>query len=216
MPLPTPLKKYKLVKDNYCICYYGINKEYIVQLRLLRPFIEKQFEGLSIYICCSDDSMYLLREQKNVFAKSRINELRDRVSYIRTLEDSTDSHPVEDLLKESGILCPALKIPSREIRSKKCALLTNGVGPVRSLTGKQISLIVNKFEKEGFRVIINPKIEEIIEDFEVVVGVESVALYESACRGLRTCLVPTGIGKNLFDSMFPSNEAIRLEDQVNI
>lgn len=207
-----PLTKYNSIKENYCICYYGLNKEYLVQLKLLRPFIEKQFEGLMIYICCSDDGMYVLKEQKRIFPKSKLNEFRDSMSYIRTLENSLESHPIEDLLKESGIECPTVNVPERNIESKKCALLTNGVGPVRSLTGRQISLIAEDFESRKFQVFINPSLEEIMRDFEIVVGVENVALYESACNGVKTHLVPTGIGKNLFNSMFPSNEVIRLQN----
>jgi hypothetical protein len=185
-------------------------------LRILRPFIEKQFEGLVIYICCPDDSLYLLKDQKRTFPKSRMNEFREDISYIRIIEDCSDYHPIEELIKESGLVIPAVPVSERKIDSKKCALLTNGVGSVRSLTGKQILELEEYFTKKNFQVFINPKLEEILENFEIAVGVENISLYESAYGGLKTYLVPTGNGKNLFNSMFPNNEIIRLENKVNI
>jgi len=58
---------------------------------------------------------------------------------------------------------------------------------------------------EGFEVWINPKFEAI-EQAGWVVSVEQAALYEAAARGIKTTLVPTGIGQKLYQTMFPKGE----------
>lgn len=197
-----PLPKYKLIKSNYCVSYYGLNKEYIVQLKLLRPNVENMFKNISMYICCSEDCQYLLKGEKKVLKKS---EDKSNMAYIRSLEDSIEYHPVENLLKESGVPCGPVEVKKKNFCSKKCALLTKGIFPSRSLTGKQINQIESELCKRRYQVYINPKIEEILEDFELVVGVENEVLYQAAGEGIEASLVPTGIGENIFKSMFPEN-----------
>jgi hypothetical protein len=203
---PVPLLKYNLIKNNYCLCYYGINKEYLVQLKLLRPIIENAYKGIVLYICCSDDCLYLLSKEKNILTKSEFLKNKSNISYIRFLEDSIDRHPVEEIMKESSIPCGPVCVEKRENFSKKCALLTKGLSPVRSLNGRQINSALELISGGGFKVFINPSLNEIVDDFEMVVGVENEVLYECAARGLNVKLVPTGIGENLFLSMFPNNE----------
>lgn len=205
-----PLPKYKLIKSNYCVSYYGLNKEYIVQLKLLRPNVESMFKNVSMYICCSEDCQYLLRGEKNILKKS---EDKSNMAYIRTLENSIEYHPVENLLKESGVVCGPVLTQKKSVCSKKCALLTKGIFPTRSLTGKQINQIENELCGRGYKVYINPKIEEIVEDFELVVGVENEVLYEAAGEGINTSLVPTGIGENIFRAMFPDNIIFKMQNE---
>ena len=128
------------------------------------------------------------------------------MSYTRILEDSTDIHPVEELLKESNIPCGPIVVEERNNSSKKCALLTKGLSPVRSLSGRQIGSVLEYASHNSLNISINPSLDEILYDFEMVIGVENDVLYESASKGLNVQLVPTGIGKNLFLSMFPNNK----------
>ncbi len=36
--------EYAKISDNYCICYFGYADEYLVQLRMLQPILEREFD----------------------------------------------------------------------------------------------------------------------------------------------------------------------------
>ena len=69
------LEHYASIKNNYCIGYFGNANEHLIQLKLLRPFMERKFPGLNIYLGCKDESMEYLRDCDNVIP---ISEMRKR------------------------------------------------------------------------------------------------------------------------------------------
>lgn len=206
-----PLPHYLSIKDNYCIAYFGSNKEYILQLSLLRPLVESKYVGLNVYICCRDDFIYLLEKEERIYCKSNLD--KNNFAYIRELKDSLDYHPIERLMKESDINCGPICLTKKEKKIKKTALLTNGNFPTRSLNCKQINDAIKIIENNKNEYQINPIIDrEWYLNFDSVMGVENEHLYKAASLGLDTTLIPTGIGENLFISMFPNNQIKYLKE----
>lgn len=195
-------RKYAEVKDNYCLCYFGYSDEYLVQLRLLKPILERQFPGLHICFGCKDDKVDLLSGCGAILTISKVKVDRNNYAHIREIRYNGRTHPIEDLLQEAEIenatvvsgFCPPV--------TRKCVLITKGSYPTKSLQQNEIEQIEHRIKKEHFDIEQNVG----ITNASLVVGVESPELFEAAGQGIRTILVPTGIGTNLYRKMFPQNE----------
>ena len=61
-------------------------------------------------------------------------------------------------------------------------------------------------KSKGFDVNIN----DSWENYDWIISVENEYLYEAAAAGKKVTLISTGIGENLFKSMFPKGEIISL------
>ncbi len=98
--MAIPLTHYVKVKNNYCIGYFGSDENVILKLIKSRPIIEKELQGIRIYIACNEEMSELLIGEVRVVYDSELDDLRNKVAYFRELEpDET----VEDLLNESNI-----------------------------------------------------------------------------------------------------------------
>ena len=197
------LPDYAKIKDNYCLCYFGASDEYLVQLRLLRGIIQTHFSGLNLFFGCKDDKTHLLGDQPDVMKSTEIKEKKRRFAQIKHLDYNGETHPIEDLLIESGITNFAVT-PFVKEHSSKMTITTKGNYPTVPLTRRQIERLVGMGKAAGYDV----EIDTNWEDAGWVAGVESVALYEAAGAGLKTTLVPTGIGRRLYQRMFPQGEII--------
>jgi hypothetical protein len=208
--MPIPLPHYLSIKDNYCISYFGLNKEYIVQLSLLRSIIEITYLGLKIYLCCRDDFIYLLENEERICSQTNLEVQKRNFACVREITNSLEYHPVEQLMKESEIDCGPIILEKKEKNLNKTAILTNGYFPTRSLTSKQIKNIINSISTEYEINPTNSKNWHLY--FDSVIGVENEHLYKAASLGLDTTLIPTGNGENLFIKMFPNNQIKRLKE----
>ena len=205
--MTLPLPDYDKIKDNYCISYFGNNKEHLVQLKLLRPIMEKTFPGVKVYLSCRDEHLYLLEGEERIISKTELDDKKHLFGYVRDLLCDMESHPVEEFMKESDI--PYDKIQSPKTKpAGHCVLLTNGVSPVKCLTGEQIKKVTEYIKNKGCTYTINGS----IYDAEWVIGVENEDLYLAASKGKYTVLIPTGFGENIFKSMFNNIEILTLKD----
>lgn len=205
--MTIPLKKYLKIKNNYCISYYGPNKEYITQLKLLRPLIEKEFPELNLYICVNKNNLYVLKGEKNFFSKEDLVTRKKDISYIREIKSEIKFHAIENLLEESKIeIKPILKTVKNNNHGK-AGIITKGVFPNRPLNSTQIIKAENFIKEKKCVPLLNP---EINDKLDFIIGVENEITYEIAALGVKTYLVPTGNGENLFLKMFPSNEILNL------
>lgn len=198
-------EKYSKIRNNYCICYFGYSDEYLVQLRLLKPLIEHRFPGLNLCFGCRDDRADLLRGCNGLLIASRIKAERENFAHIRELRYNGRSHPVEDLLEESQIQqrCVHHTIKPRE--TDKCVIIAEGNYPTVGLTKAIKEQLQRMAKDEGFGDI---QIGGDISGASLVLGTESVQLFEAAGQGIRTILVPTGVGTRLYKSMFPNAEVL--------
>lgn len=202
--MPIPLPQYAQIKDNYCIAYFGNSKEYLVQLALLRPFMEKAFPGVKVYLSCKDDCMYILKNEERIISKTELKESRNSFGYIRELLCDMQSHPVEEFMKESNI--PFGPICRTTQNEGYAILLTNGIVPVKPLNGDQIKKAIDFIRSKGEEPVLN----ENVENASWVVGVECEQLYSAAAQGKKVTLIPTGFGENLFKIMFPDCQILSI------
>lgn len=196
-------EKYAAIKDFYCICYFGPNDEYLVQLRLLKSCIEKHFSGIRIFIGCRDDKTQIAKCD-DVLSLSELKEKRLDFGHIRELTFKGKSHPIEDFLLESGISNFVIQDELQETYTQKCIILSEGMYPTASLDAKTIDKLKKSAENQGFYVDESGDASNV----GLVIGVECPQIYEAAAQGVRTWLCPTGIGTKLFQKMFPKAEVL--------
>lgn len=198
------LPEYAKIKDNYCISYFGYNKEYLTQLRLLRPQMEQYFPGIKVYLCCRDELHYLFHGEPRTLVKSKLFTEKNQFAYVRELSYTEGEHPVEQLFIESEIeIKPICYSQSNGINAN---ILTNGTFPVKSLSHKQIQFVINHAQSKNCHYEINKN----FNNFDWIIGVENEILYEAASSGKKTTLISNGIGDNLFKKMFPKSEILNV------
>ena len=122
---------YTKIKNNYCCCYLGDTLEYIVQLKLLRPSIEKQLKSINIFICCKDSHMYLLENEKNVIPISEMD--KSKFGYIREFK-FTGNHPILEFITESNLTIDP--IYSQQISDGIGLICPEGIMPTKCLKDK--------------------------------------------------------------------------------
>jgi hypothetical protein len=196
------LTKYIKVKDHYCLIYFGSSTEYLVQLRLLRPILENKFPGMNIHVCCKDEHIGVLGDEKSL-KMSGLKNAKMTFAHVYEFITGNQVHPIEELLDDCGIEDYAIDVPKAE-PTVKCVISPLGGYPTKNLTKPQIS----KLKK----MAINQKyqIGEGLEDAGWVIGVENEELFEAAALGIKTTLVKTGTGANLYQKMFPQGEVIEI------
>ncbi|RDJ35636.1 MAG: hypothetical protein DWQ19_12525 [Crenarchaeota archaeon] len=199
--MTIPYTKYLEIKDKYCIAYYGVFNEFIWQLNYLRPAIEKELPGVQLYISCKDELKEINSER--IVPQSHFN--KHNFAYVRKLNFNNISHPIEDLLEESNITLKYLNLPQPTSQNKRCVLLTNGLGGVRSLPQDKQREVIKHIEKMGY-FIENSNVEEA----GWVVGVECESFYKAAIAGIKVTLLPTGFGTKFFQKLFPQGEIYKL------
>ena len=112
-------------------------------------------------------------------------------------------HPIEELLDECDVEEYAIEVPEVE-PTTKCAIISVGSYPTRNLTKPQISKLKKMAITQKYQI------GEGIEGAGWVIGVESEELFEAAGKGIKTTLVKTGTGTNLYRKMFPQGEVIEI------
>jgi hypothetical protein len=196
---------YAKIKDKVCMLYAGHCTDYIIIMKLIRPLLEAQFPGMTIFIACRDELLYLLRGQPRVVPRSTIKRNVNQYGYIKEIDGRmSGSHPLIEVLTESGLEVPVVSNVS-ETNSRLCCIFTEGSLPTKSMSKDIRHECEAKAKFDGFEVWVNPKFETI-EQAGWVISVEQAALYEAAANGTKTTLVPTGVGKRLYQIMFPKGE----------
>lgn len=199
---------YAKIKDRYCIAYFGSCNEYIVQLRLLRPIMERTFPGVQVYLACKDELLNtLLKNEERTLGREDLRTRRKDFAYVRELVCDGQSHPVEEFMRESGM--PLGPVPNKGWPRDgfgNCVIYPQAFFPSKSLTDEQIRKIMDMARKQEYE----PRVNGPIEDAEWVIGPENEQVFEAAAQGYKTTLVATGIGENLFKSMFPHNGVVRI------
>lgn len=197
--------KYAKIKDHYCLGYFGQADEYLVQLRLLKPILEKWFPGLTIYIGCKDDKAWILKDCHHIVLMSAIRNRTEDFIYVNELRCNGISHPIEDLLQEANVesIQVAAKPSSPTV---KCVIVTHGAHPTKSLSPQQI----DQLRSMAFGRGMSPEIDVDVTGAGLVMGVESFSLYEALASGIETCLVPTGVGTRLYKQMCPNPRVLHI------
>ena len=140
--------KYAEIKDLYCLCYYGSSDEYLLQLWLVKPFIENKFPGIQIYLACKDEKKYLFLNNQFVFKKSTIN--YKNFGYIREIKFNGKKHPIQELIDECEIANPVVCDCLEQEHNNKCVILTKANYPTTSLDQNKITILKKIAQHSGF------------------------------------------------------------------
>ena len=196
-------EQFSKIKDNYCICYFGHCDEYLVQLRLLKNVLEREFKELNIFFSCKDEKTSFL-EGLEIVQITQIKQRKNEFAHIKEIRCNGVSHPIEDLMLESGIT-NFVVTEKFESPTRKCVIVTKGTMPTKSLDEMEVKTFENMAKKLGYHVSLNDK---SISGAGWVIGVESPQLFEAAGKGIKTTLIDTGVGTRLYKNMFPNGNVL--------
>lgn len=198
--------KYAKVKDRYCLCYFGHSDEYLILFKIICPLLEKAMPGLKLTFGCKDDKIDLVSDCDSIMKLSEIKVRRDDFGHLKEMRYNGKTHPVEDLIKECGVRQLAVSTQPRVAHTTKCVIVTKGNYPTIQLNQKQVMILKRIASEKGY----NPEIDTSVKDAGLVMGVESVDLFQAAHQGIQTKLAPTGIGTWLYSNLFPSGEVLHI------
>lgn len=193
---------YAKIANNYCICYFGYADEYLVQLRLIKPLLEKKFPDINIYLGGKDEKTHILGNDDKVLKLSELKIRKTEFAHISEIKSNGETHPIEDLLIGAGITNFAIDCP-QSVKTHKCVIISSGVFPTKPLEK-------DKIERLKKRTPMHCEIDTDISGAGLVMGVESAALCEAAAMGIETVLVPTGVGSRLYKKMFPNLQVVHI------
>ena len=168
--------------------------------------MESTFPGVQVFISCRDEYMYLLKGQERIISRTDLKENKKKFAYIREIYCDLLQHPVEAFMKESEIPIQT-NCHLTVQKPASCVIITACNPPVKTLNGNQISQLIKMCRDRR----MEPTFNQAIDHFDLVIGVESEDLYEAGALGKQVVLIPTGFGENLFKSMFPWAEILKLE-----
>ncbi len=205
--MSIPFNDYAKFKDRYCLTYLGPANEYLLQIQALRPQIESQLPGVGVYIGYKDGLEYLFESQDRIVPLSMLKEKKRHFGCVRDIRCNMESHPVLDLMNESGLDISPIGTPANSDNGR-CVIITKGILPTRSLTDKDIVYLTGLFSQKGYDVQINGN----PSDAGLIVGVESEQLFSAAIYGKKTSLIDNGLGTELYERMFPhTGSVVKLE-----
>jgi hypothetical protein len=196
------LAKYSKIKDHYCLAYFGPNEEYLFQMRLFKPLIEKKFPGLKISFACRDEFFQVFSSEDSVVKVTELKSKRDDFAHVREISFNGKTHPIEDLLSDCGIEDYQLEKRTIEHPTVKAVVISKTHYPAKNLNEQQI----NNLKKIAKQMGYEPEVDTEVSHAGLVLGVESKKLFEAAYQGAKVILVPTGVGTRLYSKSFPQIE----------
>jgi hypothetical protein len=103
------LTNYVKIKDNYCLCYFGNNKEHVMWLKYVRPMLEKTHPDINIYLATNERLFSLLEGENRVLRRQDLTRKEKlNFAHIRELKQdvNSDVNVVEEFIKECGLNFP--------------------------------------------------------------------------------------------------------------
>lgn len=198
------LKLYSKIKDKYCITYLGSCDEYLIQLKLLRPLLEAKYPGLEIYICSKNNSYDLIADEPKTLKYSDLKEHQNQFAYVRNISYEEYAHPIESLLTECGLVRYSITNCNKDL-TNLCGIYSQGIYPTKSLNTDQIKKLCRYISDRGFVPVVD---KPDLTGIGWAIGVENQFMFLAGAKGLKTTLISTGLGTNLFKTMFPSAEIL--------
>ena len=197
-------EEYAKIKNNYCLCYFGQCDEYLIMLEVLRPKIEQAFPGMDFYIGCRDESVNVLSTKDKVLSISELRLKKNTFAHIKELKYEEGCHPIEQILYSCDIENLTVRSEPIQDLTTKATIVTHNTYPTDPMKEKHIEIARRVAQSRGFEV-------EISNDWEnagLVIGVESIPFMRAGIAGIPIMLVDTGIGKSLYQNMFPYMELL--------
>lgn len=157
---------------------------------------------MNIFISCKEEYIHILGDEKSI-PMGKLKSMRLKFAHVYEFIIGNRIHPIEELLNECDIKECIIEVPQIE-PTDKCVIISEGSYPTKNLTKPQISKLKNMAMMENY------KIGEGLEGAGWVIGVESEELFEAAGKGIKTTLIETGIGTNLYKKMFPQGKVMSI------
>jgi len=215
------LTHYAAIHNNYCLAYFGLVPEYVVQLRMLRPLFKSQFPELCLSIACRDELTYFLENEVDIIPYSMMRDRKNHFAYIREIATNLNSpHSLYQLTRES-ISELEIKGKHRHQVSNRCLICPDGAFPTKSYS--DVNKLKTYAEMKNYRVCvagsdihpgpgavdIRPVGKEklaLVAKADWIIAVENEYLFEGVRLGVKTTLIPTGLGTDLYRFLCPEGE----------
>lgn len=100
----VPFTQYLESKDNYCLGYFGEDKDFLNKILDARRYIERELPGLQVFIACKDVFQEIVENRANIILESKMTEYKGKMAHFCKLEEKED---LKSLLLESKIPIPS-------------------------------------------------------------------------------------------------------------
>ena len=185
------LAHYSKVINKVCLLYTGSVPEYTIALNYILPFIKQKYPELTTSLYVRDEFA-----QDNALPESTLN--RADFSFVKEFKIHPTEHVILTFIKEAGLTFPRLPIKG----DNTFLICPNAIFPSRPLTQEQIQSLTTFAKERGYT--------RATEDAGWVIGAENECVFGAAAKGIRTTLVPSGIGTELFMRIFPHGKVMDL------
>ncbi len=205
-----PFPKYAKIKDNYCVAYLGQNNEYLLLLDYFVPKLESLHPGIHIYLCCRDECLSILTHSKS-FPISLLKQKKEELVHVKEIVYDGTGHPIEIFLTESGLKNVRVSVTSPPITTR-AVVLTKGNFPTTSLNDEEIEWLALKAKDQGF----TPEFDVPVDSAGYVLGVECYEMFRAGFAGIKTALIPNGVGTEFYKKMFFGVEILEFPGYIKM
>lgn len=101
--MTVPFTQYLDIKDKYCLGYFGEDKDTLVKIIEAREYIEKELQGLKVFVACKDTFKTLVHGKKNIILESHMPKYKGKMAHFCNLEKKED---LKSLLVNAKIPIP--------------------------------------------------------------------------------------------------------------
>jgi hypothetical protein len=213
-----PFSQYAKSIDNVCFLYNGLIPEYVVQLDYLLPFLRKSYPDLKFGLVVRDEFICLSYYE----ATPRSQVLDGYYSFVKEFKTNPSGpHPILNFIQGTSISFPKLELNQG---GTICLICPDAAYPSNPMTSQQVDRAKQFIKSNGCEPIvvqsdlhptsgitgdIRPSGLDkltLVTDACWVVGAENEFVFMAAARGIRSGLIPTGNGTELYKLMFPHGE----------
>lgn len=168
-----------------------------MQLANIIPYLEVAFPNLNIYVCCRDHLTHLFKNKEKAIPLSEMKDQKYNFAVINEIKCNMQTHPIEEFLNESKIKFDKMPRVKLQDIPRTAFVSPNSITPTRSLEQLEVEKLTAIIRANGYEITTEK------EEAGSVWGVENEDLFVAAFKGLPTFLVPTGVGTNLYKTLFP-------------
>ena len=158
----------------------------------------------SDYAGCRDESVNVLSTKDKILPISELRIKKNQFAHIKELKYEEGCHPIEQILHSCDIEDFTITPEPIQNSTTKAVIVTHNTYPTDPMKDKHIEIARRIAESKGFEV----EIGEEWENAGLVIGVESVPFLRAGIAGIPIILADTGIGRNLYQNMFPYMEIL--------
>jgi hypothetical protein len=88
--MTIPFNQYLEIKDNYCLSYFGEDKDLLAEILWARMYIENELKGIKIFIACKDVFKNEMHGKRNIILESKMSDFAGKMAHTCHLEKKDD------------------------------------------------------------------------------------------------------------------------------